>query len=161
MKPWRVLIVCSLVLACRTSTFTAGEVAVLEPLAPAEVEAAIIAAILEVPTPRLTPAQRRAVSLSEDAARSYFGDGYNAPAPRRRFGGWFLQERRPGMVTAGFRARTHYLVLGIGYDRSGITTEILLSENLKQDGDEIHSNAIKWIRDLEGRMSIALATVSR
>ena len=147
-------------LACRTTTFVPGDVSVPQDLTGAQVEASILAAVLELPSPSLTPSQARGGSLSEDTVRTLFGEGYNQPA-RFRSSRWLVRDRKPGSMTAELRVRDHFLAVGIDYDTSDVRTRVIRSENLLQDGDEIHSRAIGWIRELETRINLSMATLPR
>jgi len=154
---WSVALVCLLGFGCRTTRFEPLEVAVPSARSAPEVEAAIMAAVLGVRTPKLSADQKKGATLSEKAAKKLFGEVYTRTY-QPRGSGWFVENRKPGSMVAGLHRRSHFLRLGIAYDPQRVVTRILSSENLEQDGDQIHKRAVQWIRELESRIRLALAS---
>jgi len=61
---------------------------------------------------------------------------------------------------AGLHNKKYYLRVKIAYSRDEITSKIIGSENLKQEDNKIHSNAIVWHDYLNGQINIFLRNLS-
>jgi hypothetical protein len=129
-----------LLIACTTTPIVKdpARIAVPPGTTPAEVEAAIVSAIVER---HVAPEQ-----IEE-------GFGTNWSKARQQFAGtWAVENLAHGLVTAGLSARSHYLQIGVHYDASFVWVEILGSRNLKQTETRIHRKAHAWIGRLENRI---------
>lgn len=66
--------------------------------------------------------------------------------------GWGIAPVRPGEATGTLNLRRHKAVVRIRYDTHRVRIDYLDSENLDHDGDMIHRNYNRWIRNLEVRI---------
>lgn len=144
-------------LGCRTVPIPAFEpIAIPRGLSSQQIELAILSGILNKPPPlALDPTHPMpAADFDRLIWQSYM---YNA-----RSRSWFPESRKPGEIIAAVDTRGHYLQVSLRYDQGQITTEILQSRNLLQEGGEIHKKAVAWIANLHehirrelGRMAFA------
>jgi hypothetical protein len=111
-----------------------------------QVEAAIIAAVLE--TPKADPQWFNAfVSNNPSAAGIWQSMQGNGEADL----GWFPESREPGLIYAGYAQGDYYLHVAIHYDTTSISTKIVSGRGLGQTQTQIHRGVVPWVRRLEDR----------
>jgi hypothetical protein len=74
--------------------------------------------------------------------------------------GWFPEARYPGRIVAAYQKGDHYLELAIDYNGESVSTRILSSRNLNQNGNVIHHRALEWIDELEWRIRRNLGMIA-
>jgi hypothetical protein len=141
------LLPCVLVclVACKTTLISKiHDLEVPPGLSSQQVEFVILASLADNPPPReLSPE----LEIGDRALQAWFGPFYRSA--RTHSGNWFLEGRSPDVVYAGLQRRSHYLRVGLHYDRSEIRFVIEDSRNLKQSRWWIHRSAVVWIQELE------------
>lgn len=63
--------------------------------------------------------------------------------------GWQMTEEHPGLVKGVLNIRAHQAVVDVTYNTKDFSITYVSSDNLRYDGDTIHSNYNGWIENLE------------
>lgn len=118
-----------------------------------QVQLAILTAITE----RAPPNVPAGVEIT-DSVLSAVVTGYHSLNDRRT---WYFEDRRPGVIYAGYQRRDWYMRVAVRYDASAITLFIEDSRNLSQSGDRIHKTAIAELQSLENRLRRTLGQMAQ
>jgi len=78
-----------------------------------------------------------------------------ASACKRR--GWTVRVVAPGRIEASLVTRVHMARIEIAYDLTRYSITYVDSENLRYDGENIHKNYVRWIRNLNREIGLALS----
>ena len=70
--------------------------------------------------------------------------------------GWVMRVVKPGEIEGRLALRTHVAVVSIPYTQKSYSIVYKSSENLNQQGSEIHSNYNGWVQNLERRINAEL-----
>jgi hypothetical protein len=120
-----------------------------------QVEAAIIAAVLETPKP--DPQWFNAfVSNNPSAAGIWQSMQGNGEVDL----GWFPESREPGLIYAGYAQGDYYLHVAIHYDTTSVSTKIVSSRGLGQTQTQIHRGVVPWVRRRKDRIGRALGMMA-
>ena len=63
--------------------------------------------------------------------------------------GWIIKDAGEGRLRASYHARTHMAAVAIVYNEQTFSIEYLDSNRLGYDGQSIHRNYNRWVRNLE------------
>ena len=74
--------------------------------------------------------------------------------------GWVIKEVRPGELTGTLSLRRHVAVVTITHDTSTFNITYKDSQNLLQQGQEIHRNYNRWVQNLVKEIQTQTALVS-
>ncbi len=141
---------------CRTSPIPNPTIAVPPNLSRNQVTYAIASAIANNPEPvGLTKSEE----MTDNALRAAFGPFYRRVG-REEDEEWFLESVEPDVILAGCARRNHYLRTAIHITNEQATIEIIEAENLRFDGERIHSTVVYWIQDLKARIRRALSAAA-
>jgi hypothetical protein len=73
--------------------------------------------------------------------------------------GWDIQKVGPGKMKGTLDVRRHVAVVDITYDMKSFSIEYVSSQNLLHDGDMIHRNYNRWIKNLEKAIRTEVASI--
>lgn len=73
--------------------------------------------------------------------------------------GWIMRPQEPGHIVGTLNIRTHMAKVDVIYDESEYDIVYKDSNNLKYDGDSIHSNYNGWIQNLSTAINNQLAAL--
>jgi hypothetical protein len=65
---------------------------------------------------------------------------------------WEVREDGPGQMTATLHLRSHVAVVSIHYDANSYEIRYADSTNLDHQGNQIHRNYNKWVKNLDARI---------
>ncbi|MBL3600610.1 MAG: hypothetical protein JMN25_12215 [gamma proteobacterium endosymbiont of Lamellibrachia anaximandri] len=73
--------------------------------------------------------------------------------------GWNMNDKGPGLVEGTIHLRSHMAQVDIPYDAQTYSIKYKNSDNLKYDGEKIHSNYNGWIQNLDRAIKAQLSTL--
>lgn len=65
--------------------------------------------------------------------------------------GWAMENQRPGVVRGTLNVRNQRLVVDVAYDAAGFSIAHVSNVNMGE-GDTIHYNYGRWVRNLQARI---------
>lgn len=150
MARWLVALLGAFVVGCTTvPNRPTAPIPVPYGLTENQVQIAILSA-MDQPSPKLSQGAEitdRALSV----ALPGYGDRRN----------WYFEDRRPGIIYAGYQRRNWYMRVAVRYDTRVVTLFIEESRNLKQSGNKIHKTAIAELHTLEDRLRRSLGQMAQ
>ncbi len=73
--------------------------------------------------------------------------------------GWNMNDKGSGLVEGTIHLRSHMAQVDIPYDAQTYSIKYKNSDNLKYDGEKIHSNYNGWIQNLDRAIRAQLSTL--
>ncbi|MBA1446115.1 MAG: hypothetical protein JMN27_12825 [gamma proteobacterium endosymbiont of Lamellibrachia anaximandri] len=73
--------------------------------------------------------------------------------------GWNMNDKGSGLVEGTIHLRSHMAQVDIPYDAQTYSIKYKNSDNLKYDGEKIHSNYNGWIQNLDRAIKAQLSTL--
>jgi hypothetical protein len=171
-KPIAIL-VCALALAACSSTPKSGNMSTINPiiipdgLTQKETAAAIVNTIVKTTIKQpsgLTPRNNWEAIVDGilDARvwgyQSQFGQGGTRTTIVNR--GWYVESINKDIVTLGYKQRRYYLSVRLEPAGDSLVLKILASENLRQNGDNIHPGALGYISSISADIRKSLGYIS-
>ena len=156
-----VLLLC--VVGCQTvPNMSPSPIPVPSSLTDHDVELAILMAVADraVP-PTVPPGQRITDNMLSDivAIQVVIAPSHNRSSRANQE--WYVEDRDPRTVYAGFQHRKFYMRVAVRHDAQQVTMAIVDSHNLKQDEYSIHKKAFVYLQHLGTRVRRALGTLAR
>ncbi|HED18833.1 MAG TPA: hypothetical protein ENI74_04945 [Gammaproteobacteria bacterium] len=73
--------------------------------------------------------------------------------------GWEMTTEKPGVIIAILHLRKHMAKTRINYNADGYSITYMDSTNLNYDGQNIHANYNRWVRNLDLEIRTRLASM--
>ena len=129
---------------------TPASIAIPDQLGRQAVEIALLSAVVVRPAPAVfDPREELPAEQYEQLVWNYY---LTTPST----GGWTVESRKPGIITAIIKRSGYHLRTAVRYDDRTARASIVDSSGLNQTADSIHGNAAAWILKLEGRIGTEL-----
>lgn len=73
--------------------------------------------------------------------------------------GWVMRAEKPGLIVGTLNIRSHQAVVEVPYTNTSYSIKYKSSQNLNQEGDQIHRNYNGWVMNLDRAIQAQLSSL--